>query len=139
MRLLRSKDRLEVKIHDTTFLISPLTRSQQAKIQEYIKIKNGEAEFDAIMTTFYTVKYAVKGVSGIKTMDGEDYQVEFLNEKKEELTDECTEDLLNLECKNELIMAISGIRSGRYDKVLDNNGNELKGVSVNFLSSLKKT
>lgn len=138
MRILRLKDRLSLKVLDTEFIISPLTKQQQSKIQEYIKFKNGEAEVDPIMTSLLTVKYSVKGLSGVKTFDDQEYQLEFADEKKTELTDECAEDLLNLECKNELIMAISAIRSGKYDKVVGADGKELTGVSISYLNESKK-
>lgn len=138
MRLLRTSDRLELAIGDTKFILSPLTKAQMAKVQENVKIVNGEAVFDTIQTAFASFKYSIKDVIGVTTMDGEPYKVEFADEAKTELTDQCTEDLLNLECQTQLLQGISSMRAGKFGQVRDHLNQPVEGVSLEYKSGQKK-
>jgi hypothetical protein len=90
----RTTDRIKVKVQDITVSISPLTKLQKQTISMlFLKASKGDMEA-AMASTFACVKASVKDVQGIKDFDGNEYRLEFENG---ELTDECVNDLLNME------------------------------------------
>ena len=73
------------------------------------------------------LKCAIKGVEGLTLSDGKDYSLEFDDNK--ELTDECLDDLLNLEVAGELTtISVSLLNGVPKEFVNPNTGEKLDGV-----------
>ncbi len=127
-RIYRCSDRLPVKIGDITFKISPLTFQARSEIQSDLMLASKGDMERAVQASYKSIKHAVKDISGLETYDGEDYKLSFDNEGS--LTDECVSDLLNLEVFTELAMVAMSLLKGVPDKILDNDGKEIKGITL---------
>lgn len=97
-RVYKTTDRVPVKIGDITVKIAPLSLDQKNEIQE-VMIEGQKKNSVAILTksTLLAVKMCVKEIAGLKSADDSDYQLEFEDDKKELLTDNCISDLMNME------------------------------------------
>lgn len=135
-RIYRTTDRIQVKIDDITVTISPLTYEQKAEINSLMAgYVNGDIK--AVTKGMATaVKYAVKSVDGLEDADGEPYQVEA---EESGLSDDCVNDLLNLEMTEKLTNVCLTLLHGAPTEFVDNDGKPLKGVEiVNKGKSTKK-
>lgn len=132
-RIYKTTDRLPVKIQDITFKISPLSFQQRAEVQaELMEAAKGDMN-KAVQASFKAVKYSVKDVSGVDTFDGTPYVLSF--ESDGTLTDDCVSDLLNLEMFTELSMVAISLVRGVPDKIVDNEGKVVKGISLLYKES----
>jgi hypothetical protein len=117
----RTSDRLRVKVGELVVVIGPLNRYQKAKVQSLIvedKMYDSAAE---------ALKGSIKGIEGLETVDGGQYQLQFDDNK--ELTDECLDDLLNLDVAGELtVMAVSLLNGIPKEFTNPATGKKLKGV-----------
>ena len=118
----RTSDRLKVKVGGLVFKISPLSKYQKEKIQT-LSIENKLMESAA-----EAIKCAIKGVDGLTTMNGDDYDLEFDDNK--ELTDASVDDLMNLGEISELATVCASLLNGIPKEFIDPyTGKKLKGVS----------
>lgn len=118
----RTSDRLTVKVGGLVFKISPLSKYQKEKIQT-LSIDN-----KLMQSAAEAIKSAVKGVSGLKDMHGDEYSLEMDNNK--ELTEECVDDLMNLEESPQLALICASLLNGIPKDFVDPfSGKKLKGVA----------
>ena len=128
MRIYKTSDRIPVKIDDVEFKISPLTFEQKSIISSCVKTVAGETVYDGSRAAFLGVKYAVKEVKGI-THGEEEFELEFDDGV---LSDECVNDLLNLELNEKIIITCTNLLCGIPDKIIDTTtGTPLVGVEFN--------
>lgn len=116
VRIFRKTDRIKVKIDSIIVEIAPLTRFQKEIIQQ-AGIVNKKSAIDESNVNLQkmmheTLKYSIKSVSGIQDIDGNDYQVEFEDDTKQALTDDCIDELNSIECYGKLMIALSGLLNG---------------------------
>lgn len=121
----RKEDRVKVKIGSLTVKLSPLSYREKAEAQNLIMSKNPTASMDG---SIYAVKCAVKEIEGLKLPDGSAYELEFENGM---LTDECIDDLTNLEENDQLFVACLSLLNGIPKKFINPlTGKELEGVKI---------
>jgi hypothetical protein len=125
-RIYKRSDRISVKIDDITLKLSPLSIDQKVEIQT--AMINGRKDGDIVQATkgvCLSIKYSVKGVEGIQDGDGNDYKLEFDGDN---LSDQCVDDLLNLELHRKLALVCASIVNGIPTEFSDERGNLMEGV-----------
>jgi hypothetical protein len=127
-------DRIKVKIGEITFHLSPLSWDQKQDIVSDAKLVEGKPTNRN--STYKCLKYAVKNIEGVTLADGSPYVVQLENNV---LSDECVEDLLNLELSNKLIIACYSMVQGVPSKIINPvTGQILEGVEIVHKESKKK-
>ena len=127
-RIYKRSDRIAVQIDDLTIKLAPLTFDQKNEIQQ--NMIDGAAKKDlATMSRAVSLalKYAVRGISGVECSDGSKYELAY--DDAGNLTDECIDDLLNLEQKDKLVLVCSALSRTIPSAFTDGEGHPLKGVS----------
>lgn len=99
---------------------------------DMVKAANGDlnAAMDAVSNS---IKYSLKEIHGVTVEDEEGnetpYKLSF--EDNGDLTDECIDDLLNMEESNKINAICSSLIGGvPTGTIKDNNGNPMEGVSI---------
>ncbi len=127
-RIFRASDRIPVQIDDITVTIAPLTFNQKIELQS-IMISAGKEPLNALKGARLAVKYAVKAVAGIKDMGGNEYKVAMGDDGL--ITDECVDELLNLQEQPKLIALCSQLIAGVPKEIMDPSTQQpMKGVTV---------
>jgi hypothetical protein len=127
-------DRIKVKIGEITFHLSPLSWDQKQDIVSDAKLVEGKPTNRN--STYKCLKYAVKNIEGVTLADGSPYVVQLENNV---LSDECVEDLLNLELSSKLIIACYSLVQGVPSKIINPvTGQVLEGVEIVHKESKKK-
>lgn len=126
----RTSDRIKIKVGGLVFKISPLNKFQKEKIQTL------SLQDKLIQSATEAIKCAVKSVYGLKDANGEEYQVELDDNK--ELTEDCVDDLMNLEIGPQLATVCASLLSGIPKEFVDPyTGKKLEGVA--WVKSGEKT
>lgn len=135
MKIYRVTDRIPVKIGDVEFKISPLSFIQRQEIQaKIIEAENG-VPMGLMEAARLAVKYAVKDLTGVTDSEGAEYTLEFENGV---LTDNCVDDLLNSDDSQRLQLLCTTLIQGVPKKLVDDKGNEIKGVVIGGNAPRKK-
>lgn len=134
-KIFKTSDRLPIKIHNFEFKISPLTFAQRAEVQSHLVKAHGGDLSEATVASFKAIKFSIKEMKGITCFDGTDYTLEFTDGV---LTDECANDLLNLEIYPELTSFTTSLINGVPDQVLDDKGLPVKGISLLYRDGAKR-
>lgn len=128
VRIYKRSDRITVKIDDIEVKLAPLTLDQKTEIQQTMmdasKSSNLRMAQNGIVLA---LKYALKSISGIEDGDGNAYKLEF---NGDQLTDECADDLLNLQMKDKLTMVCMTFVNGIPTQFTDNKNMPLEGVEL---------
>ena len=130
-KIYRTSDKLPVKIQDITFKISPLTFQHRSEIQSHLSKAQDDFN-EASIGSFKAIKYAVKEIDGVENYDGSDYKLEF---EDNVLTDDCVNDLLNLEVFLDLA---NSLIHGVPEHILGPDGKPVKGISLLYKDGQKR-
>jgi hypothetical protein len=126
-RIYRKSDRIKIKIDDVTVTVSPLSAHEKAEIQKemmaYLKgnIKSGQEG------VILSLKYAVKDIEGVLDLDDKPYALKF---ESGYLTNDCVDDLLNMEITSKLAQVCGTLANGIPKDIVDKDGNKLEGVEI---------
>ncbi len=124
-KIYRVTDRIKIKIGDISFELSPLTSLQKADIMSKAMSNGANGLVDS---TKLALKYAIKRVNGLETLDDVPYQVELENGV---LSDTSVDDLLNIEITDKLQKVCLNLMHGIPEKFLDpETGMPVEGVEV---------
>jgi len=129
----RVSDTFDLKIGNVVFSISPLDYKVKADMQA--NVIAGKPMDAAVLA----LKNSVKSVSGLKTPDGSDYEIDF--ETDGSMSEDCINDLLNIPEASKLnVIAISLIHGMPQGEFLDpETGKPMDGVKfVKKATSRKK-
>lgn len=130
----RKSDRITLKVHDLTVKVAPLTFAEKAEINGLIG--SAADPNGAMKGSLLAVKCAVKDIKGLTLPDGSPYKLEFENDK---LTDECVDDLTNIQGGSELFIACLNLISGvPQDFINPVTGQKLEGIEVVKEKAAKK-
>lgn len=120
----RTSDRIKVKIDDIVLTLAPLNYHQKSRVQNLILEKG---QMGALDSTKLAVKYALKDIEGVETLDGAKYKLEF---GEDGLSDECLDDLFNLEQTMKLSSICMSLLNGVPKEFIDPMTNKpMEGVS----------
>jgi len=134
-KIMRSTDRLELKINDVVFTISPLNKEQKQEMSNCTFISKGQDVYDLAQAQFLYVKYGLKSVKGIEDYHGNEYTLAF--DDNGHLTDECANEILTLEDKPKLMIAAWQLLNGVRQLKDPDTGKELKGISLEVITEGK--
>lgn len=115
MKVLRVLDRVKIKSGDIELLISPLSYAQKIEISNCIKMDAGNQMVDIQKTAMLTLAYSIKEVKGLSTFSDEGYELEFTNDSKTKLTEECTGELISVFASTNLFGVINSVLAGKLD------------------------
>lgn len=133
VKLYKTTDRVPVKIDTMTIEISTLTFEQKAEIQA--EIVKGDP-MSIVRSARLAVKYGVKGIKGVETMDGNPYEVELENNV---LTDECVDDILNIDQDDKISYVCTALLNGIPKDFVDpQTGEKIEGIKIQRSASRKK-
>lgn len=135
MIIYKTTDRIKIDIAGVVFHLSPLTWDQKQDILNETRLKEGEQTNRN--STYKSIKYAVKNIEGLELSDGSPYVIEL---KDGVLTDECVEDILNLELSPKLIMSCYAMVHGVPNEIRNPvTGETIEGVKIVQKDSKKKS
>lgn len=122
----KTTDKIKVKIGEIIFYLSPLSWDQKQDILSDAKMVDGKASNRN--STYKCLKYAVKGIEGATLADGSPYVLTMENGV---ISDECVEDILNLELSPKLIMACYSFVQGIPARIVNPvTGEIVEGVEI---------
>jgi hypothetical protein len=124
-KIYKTTDVIPLSIDGLTVNISPLSFEQKMQVQSEV-LKGGAPA--AMRAAKLACQYAVKSIKGIETQDGEEYEV---TSKDGMITDECWDDLQNVEQTNKIISVCLALISGVPKEFVNpETGKPLVGVSI---------
>jgi hypothetical protein len=137
-RIYRTTDRIAIKIHDITVKISPLSLQQKNQILSLML--EGQKDNDMVklsQATMLAIRFCLKSVEGIQDAEGNAYQLEF--DENGMLSEQCTDDMLNMEQSTALTQVCAAIINGVPSEFVDQKGQPLEGVSFANQDTKKKS
>lgn len=124
-RIYKTTDIIPIKIDGLVINVSPLTFEQKMQIQT--EVLKGSAQ-SAMRAAKLACQSAIKDISGIEDVDGSKYMIELKDGK---LTDECWDDLQNIEQTQKMITVCLGLINGVPREFTNpETGEKLEGVSL---------
>lgn len=127
-KIYRKSDRIKIKIDDITLTVSPLSTHEKNEIQALMVSGQSRGDVSKITAGIQlAMKYGIKGISGVTDINDNDYQLDFIDGM---LSDECVDDLLNMDLSKSIINVCSNLIAGFSSKMVDENGDKLEGVEV---------
>ena len=131
-QILSMKDRVKLKLAKVTFILKPLNVMEQNEIMSHKKVEAGETVDDILMQAFAHLKFALKGIEGVKTASGDDYKLEFDGDY---LSDDCASEIFTLELGAEFYHAAQYLKSNSIHNKLTYIGTKkpLKGVKLEIM------
>jgi hypothetical protein len=110
VKIYRPADRIEVKIGEVVVKLAPLTLHQKTAIQAAMMEgrKSGDIR-EATRGIALAMKYSLKSIKGLHDSDENEYALQF---NGQELSDECVDDLMNIEISNQLALVCSSMAAG---------------------------
>lgn len=125
-KIYKMSDRIKIKIGDVEFKLSPLNLDQKAEITEAMsKGRRGDTK-SMIHGGRLLIKYSVKGVNGLQNQDGSAYSLNFENGI---LNDETSDELLNLDFAETLLMVCTNLVNKIPKEFTGIDGTKLEGVT----------
>ncbi len=138
--IMRTSDRLKVKIDDITLIVSSLTYHQKIEVQSCglasigNKSPSDTPQIDVNRMMRLCLKFCIKGIDGINTLDGDKYTLDFEDDKKTKLSDECVEELLSMPITSQkIIVTLMALMAGlpKNGEIIDPETNKkLQGVEI---------
>ena len=108
MQILRLKDRISIEFETFTVKLNPLSYDERSKIESFQKVKSGDVEIDWGKTLFYTLKYSVADIIGLKDYKGEEIKPD---RDGDYLSDEMISDLYNSSMRQDILQCINRLDS----------------------------
>ncbi len=131
--ILSMRDRIKLKIGKITLTLKPLNVLEQTEIAKHKEMKSGVETENVMLTSFAYVKFALKGIAGVKMHDGTDYDLEFDGDY---LSDDCVSEIFTLNLGAEFFHAIQRLKNNDVSEkltYLNNSKKPLKGVSLEII------
>lgn len=129
-KIYKMSDRIPVKFGDVVVYFGILNKDQKAHINSCTEIIDGMREVNVTDATWYSVKYGVKSIKGVEYASGGEFELQF-EEDKMSLTDDCVNELLTMDIRDNLYVAALQFKNGPPDKVVHPiTRKELKGVKI---------
>ena len=130
-KLYRLNSTVEFKIDDIIVGVRPLSYDQKMEVQsEMSKAVNGDMSA-AMQAVIKVLKVALRKIEGVTYDDEDGNEVDFKLEFDQDgnVEQHCIDDLLNLPHSQKLTTLCTSLLNGIPDKVLNEKGDPLEGVS----------
>lgn len=109
-KIYRTTDRIEIKIGDITVKIAPLSLIQKNEVQSIMLEGQKNSDLQKLNAAILlAVSYCLKDIQGLEDIEGNSYQLQFENNK---LTEQCVDDLMNMEETPNLLKVCSAFVAG---------------------------
>lgn len=115
-KILRTTDIIRFEVGEVKFGISPLSVEKKSLVSGATRLVGGEYVHDLVTAQQIFIKHSLKELSGVQDYDGNEYVLEFENGS---LTDECVDDIFNLEQRSEFMVIGWEVFNGLADKIKD--------------------
>lgn len=126
-RIYRLTDRIEVKVKDINFKLSPLSISQKSELHAHITKGSANGDTGEILkASMKAIKFTVKDLTGVDDIDDKPYELSFDGDGC--LSDECVEDLMNMEYNQNIIAMCVAMAQGTPEEFTGADGKPLEGV-----------
>ena len=126
-RIYKVTDRIEVKIDDITVKLAPLTLPQKTEINQLMAQGTVKRDYKLIQEGITkSIQYSLKHIGGVEDGDGIPYKLTF--DEQGLVTEECINDLYNLEMHKKLVMVCSSLVQSIPSNFTDQHGNPVDGV-----------
>ena len=144
MKVLRTSDKIKVAVEageggdKFAFTVSPMRYEQKAEIMAARTIQQGVSKVDGLGVVRLSIKYGLKSIEGVTDADGEPYELETETPEKLALTNSAVDEVMNMPRASYILLACARLINGAFEKLVDAEGKEIKGVSISFEGSKKK-
>ena len=130
-RVYKCTDKVEIKIDNISIFISPLTYLQKSNLQPLmVSAATGNMD-DAMKAVVQAMKYALKGIKGVTTINDEGEEVPYKVELENgEATEDCVNDILNMPISQKVSTICTGLMSGLSSRICDPTGKPIEGIEV---------
>jgi hypothetical protein len=128
MKILKTSDKVRVKIGDIALIISPLSQSKKIEFSGLTKVIKGVEMNDSAAQLTYLVKHCVKAIEGVIGHD--DKPIELKMDVDGTLDEESVSDVCTIltECKDHITALIQVSHNKMITDIA--TGKKLKGVEV---------
>jgi hypothetical protein len=124
----RPSDRIEVKVDDLSFFLSPLSMSQKQELLARVASGSSAGDLNSVLVSIrMALKYTIKDVKGLIDSDGNAYKVSF--DEDGYLSDDDIDGILNLEYSESINLMCMSMANKVPEEFLGADGKPLKGVS----------
>ena len=132
MIIYRLTDRIPVQIGELTFWLAPLSASQKSELLSLVTVHAGEERVKPMEVALRCVSMSLKKLEGVKTADGEPYELSF--DPSGNLSRECAEEIFGLDGAEKMLLVC---KEFAFSELKDP---KLEGVVVDFskVHTLKK-
>lgn len=124
-KIYRTTDRIPVKIDDIVIEIAPLSFEVKSNIQA--NLINGDT-LGIVKAAKLAIQHGVKNVKGVENADGSEYSLDFENDC---LTEQCVDDLLNIDQDNKISFVCTKLLEGIPKEFVDpQTGKKIEGIKI---------
>jgi len=125
-------ERLKVKVGKYTFHLAPLSYLQKAEVNSHVKVHGDNVSRDMELSAYTVFKHSLKAIDGhIQNSDGSDYELEFTDNDKTSLTDECLSEILNIKWPADILFIANSMIESIPDKITNPmTGEEVEGIQI---------
>lgn len=126
-RIYKRSDRIPVRIDDIKFKLAPLSFDQKTEIQQ-LSLAGRKGDYSkGVLAIKLSMQHSIKAIEGLEDAEGKPYELKFENGS---LTDECMDDIFNLEVTSKLILVCSSLANGVPHEFQNTDGKKLEGVEI---------
>lgn len=126
-KIYRTTDRVKVQIDDIVISISPLSKEQKRQLMS-LMMKAQTGDLTSAQTSLEeAIKFSVKGISGVLDGNDEPYSLNFENNV---LTEECVNDLLNMEVGAKIQAVCIALLNNVPKVFVDQSGKPIEGIKI---------
>lgn len=124
-KIYKTTDRIKIKIDDIAIKISPLSYENKCLIQACLI--TGDT-LGIVKAAKMAIQYGVKEIEGVENADGTPYELQFENDA---LTENCVDDLLNIDQDNKLSFVCTKLLEGIPSEFVDpQTGKKIEGIKI---------
>lgn len=132
--ILSMKDRIKLTIGEVEFTLKPLNKMELLEVTSHKTMESGVQVEDLLRSAFAYIKFALKGISGVKMHNGEDYELEF---EGDYLTDDCVSEIFSLNMGEGFIHVIQRLKHNEIQEkpTYFRTKREIEGVKLEIIPS----
>ena len=136
MIIYTQQDRIKISIHEVDLIVKPLSYKEKINWSNCITNSGGSQNENALTGLGLLLKFSLKEIHGITYSDGTAFTLEF--DEANNLTDECIDNLMNLEMTTDLITVMYSLLKGIPTEMKDASGNLIDYIKIVPMPSIPK-
>jgi D-lyxose ketol-isomerase len=135
MQILRTSDRIKVKIADVGLVMSPMRQAKKLEMSKMTKVKNGKEVVDLDQMLSFVVKHCVKDIDGVNGADGEPIKLTF--DQDGCLDEDSHSDVMavvtGLKLHYDALLAVAGSKMPKSEVMDYSTGEVVEGAEITIL------